>query len=45
MLKRLRIWWYSRRLEKLIAAAQRAPATVEYRKRREAALKGWRTQA
>lgn len=36
-----RQWLAVRRLNRLIAASKRAPATVEYRRRREAAKAGW----
>ena len=36
----IRRWLARRRLQRIVAQAASAPATVEYRKRRAAALKG-----
>jgi hypothetical protein len=41
MMRYFRQWLAIRRLNKLVAAAKSAPATVEYRRRRAAGKAGW----
>jgi hypothetical protein len=39
VIRRLKIWWFSRKLERLIAKRRQSFEVIDYAKRRAAALK------